>query len=43
MTNTHEDVTPTGLVINNLPFIMLGCVAVAGVVAYGAAKRKLEK
>jgi hypothetical protein len=43
MTNTHEDVTPTGLIINNLPFIMLGCVAVAGVVAYGAAKRKLEK
>lgn len=43
MTNTHSDVTPTGLVINNLPFIMLGCVAVAGVVAYGAAKRKLEK
>jgi hypothetical protein len=43
MTNKHSDVTPTGLVINNLPFIMLGCVAVAGVVAYGAAKRKLEK
>lgn len=43
MTNTHEDVTPTGLVINNLPFITLGCVAIAGVVAYGAAKRKLEK
>ena len=43
MTNTHSDVTPTGLIINNLPFIMLGCVAVAGVVAYGAAKRKLEK
>lgn len=43
MTNTHEDVTPTGLIINNLPFITLGCVAVAGVVAYGAAKRKLEK
>ncbi|MEE8675003.1 DUF7601 domain-containing protein [Tractidigestivibacter scatoligenes] len=43
MTNTHQDVTPTGLIINNLPFIMLGCVAVAGVVAYGAAKRKLEK
>ncbi|MCI6274330.1 MAG: hypothetical protein MSA61_02365 [Coriobacteriaceae bacterium] len=43
MTNTHEDVTPTGLIINNMPFIMLGCVAVAGVAAYGAAKRKLEK
>ena len=43
MTNTHSDVTPTGLVMNNMPFIMLGVVAVAGVVAYGAAKRKLEK
>ena len=41
--NNKESITPTGLIINNLPFIMLGCVAVAGVVAYGAAKRKLEK
>lgn len=41
--NNKESITPTGLIVNNLPFIMLGCVAVAGVVAYGAAKRKLEK
>lgn len=43
MTNTHNDVTPTGLIMNNAPFIALGAVAVAGVVAYGAAKRKLER
>lgn len=42
MTNTYTTVTPTGLIVNNAPFIMLGGVAVAGVVAYGAAKRKLE-
>lgn len=41
--NNKESITPTGLIVNNLPFIMLGGVAVAGVVAYGAAKRKLEK
>lgn len=43
MTNTHSDITPTGLIMNNMPFVMLGVVAVAGVVAYGAAKRKLER
>lgn len=43
MTNTHTDVTPTGLIVDNAPFILLGGVAVAGVVAYGAAKRKLER
>lgn len=43
MTNTYDDVTPTGLVLNNLPFILMGSVAIAGVVLYGAAKRKLEQ
>ena len=43
MTNTHADVTPTGIVINNAPYIVMAGAAVAGVVAYGAAKRKLEK
>ena len=43
MTNTHSDVTPTGLIINNLPFVLMGTVAVAGMVLYGTAKRKLEK
>lgn len=43
MTNTHSDVTPTGLVMNNAPFIVMIGAAAAGVVAYGSAKRKLEK
>ena len=43
MTNTHNDVTPTGIVINNMPYIVMAGAAVAGVVAYGAAKRKLEQ
>ena len=43
MTNTHSDITPTGLVINNAPFIVMIGAAAAGVVAYGSAKRKLEK
>lgn len=43
MTNAHSDVTPTGLIINNLPFVLMGAVAVAGMVLYGTAKRKLEK
>ena len=41
--NDHKDVTPTGIVINNMPYIVMAGAAVAGVVAYGAAKRKLEK
>lgn len=43
MTNTHQDITPTGLILNNLPFILMGGIAVAGVVLYGIAKRKLER
>ena len=43
MTNAHTDVTPTGLVMNNMPFIVMIGAAAAGVVAYGSAKRKLEK
>lgn len=43
MTNKYKDVTPTGLVINNMPYIVMAGAAVAGVVAYGSAKRKLEK
>ncbi|WP_350453654.1 DUF7601 domain-containing protein [Slackia heliotrinireducens] len=41
MTNTYEDITVTGLVLNNAPFILMALVAVGGVVAYGALKRKL--
>lgn len=43
MTNTYEGTPTTGLLVNSTPFIMLGVVAVAGVVAYGVAKRKLEQ
>ena len=43
MTNKHEDVTPTGVIMNNAPFVVTLAVAAAGVVAYGSAKRKLEK
>lgn len=43
MTNEHNEVTPTGIVLNNMPFIVMAGAAVAGVAAYGAAKRKLEK
>lgn len=43
ITNNKESITPTGLLLNNGPFILLGAVAVAGVVLYGAAKRKLER
>lgn len=43
MTNAYTPITPTGLVVNNLPFILMGLVAVAGLVVYGAAKRKLER
>lgn len=39
--NTKDDITITGLFLNNAPFILMGAVAVAGVVLYGVAKRKL--
>lgn len=42
MTNSYTDVIPTGLVLDNLPFILMGLVAVGALIAYGAAKRKLE-
>ncbi|ACV21118.1 Pilus backbone structural protein [Slackia heliotrinireducens] len=41
ITNNKEPITPTGLVLNNAPFILMALVAVGGVVAYGALKRKL--
>ena len=43
MTNKYQDITPTGLIVNNLPFVLMGAVAVAGMVLYGTAKRKLER
>ena len=40
VTNTLESTSPTGVIINNLPFIMMIVVAAAGFVAYIAAKRR---
>ena len=43
MKNSKEDTPVTGLIVNNAPFVITIAVAAAGAVAYGAAKRKLEK
>ncbi len=40
--NNKEGSPVTGVIVNNAPFIVMAGAAVAGVVAYGAAKRKLE-
>ena len=39
-TNTHTAVTPTGILLNNLPFILLIVVALGGFVLYIASKRR---
>lgn len=39
--NHKDDITVTGVILNNAPFILMGSVAIAGVVLYGIAKRKL--
>ena len=39
-TNTHLAVTPTGILMNNLPFILLIVVSIGGFVAYIANKRR---
>lgn len=41
--NTKDGSVVTGVIVNNAPFIVMIGVAVAGVAAYGAAKRKIEK
>ena len=43
VTNTKNSTVVTGVIMNNAPFIVMIGVAAAGVAAYGAAKRKLEK
>lgn len=43
VTNNKEGEVITGVIMNNAPFIVMIGVAAAGVAAYGAAKRKLEK
>ena len=41
LTNTADDITVTGLIINNLPIILLAVLAVAGVFGYRAMRRKM--
>lgn len=43
VTNAHKDISLTGLAVNNASFVVMAGAAVAGVVGYGVAKRKLEK
>ena len=39
-TNTYRTVSPTGILLNNLPFILLIVVALGGFVGYIASKRR---
>ena len=41
ITNTADDITITGLVIDNMPIILLAILAVAGVIGYRAMRRKM--
>ena len=43
VTNKKDGSVVTGVIMNNAPFIVMIGAAAAGVVAYGSAKRKLEK
>lgn len=38
--NEYQDITPTGILLKNLPFILLIVIAVAGMVLFIAAKRR---
>ena len=42
VTNTlsSEDITPTGILVNNLPYIALALVAIGGLVAYVVVRRR---
>lgn len=40
VTNTLNSVTPTGILLNNLPFILMIVIAAAGFVAYISIKRR---
>lgn len=39
-TNEYQSASPTGIFMDNLPFILLILVAVGGIVAYLAVKRR---
>lgn len=45
VTNTYDDqsVTPTGIIINNLPFILLIVVAAAGIAFYVVSRRRFNR
>jgi hypothetical protein len=38
--NQYVKVTPTGIIINNLPFILIGVIAIAGFTAYIVSRRR---
>ena len=40
VTNTRDDITPTGILMNNLPYIVLAIVAIGGLVAYVVVRRR---
>ena len=42
-TNTYEDITPTGIILNNLPFVILIGTAAAGFIAYVVVRRKIAR
>ena len=41
--SNQDDITPTGILINNLPYIVLALVAVGGLCAYVIVRRKNEE
>ena len=43
VTNTKDSIPITGIVMNNLPFIILICVAGAGLVSYAVIRRKIAR
>lgn len=40
VTNTYKPVSPTGILISNLPFIIMILVAVGGIVLYVVSRRR---
>jgi hypothetical protein len=40
VTNTYKDVSPTGIIIQNLPFIIMGIVAVGGIALLALSRRR---
>ncbi len=40
LTNDRSGNVPTGIVMNNLPFIALGIIAIVGIAAYGVSRKR---